>query len=301
MALRIERAMSARLTEVQVRASDAVILQACWFLPITRPARVVVINSATGAVQGLYRHFASWLSEMGVAVLTYDYRGIGSSAKPELLRNPRLSFADWACLDYAAMLREAAERVPGVPVTVFGHSMGGVIAGLLPRHSPARIVMLGAQTCYWRDWRISSAPGFMLQWMVLMPILTRCFGYFPATKLGYPCNIPRGIAQEWWQGCTLSDFTRDARNRLRTTADGTPWKTLLSTFATPVTAISLSDDPIATHAAVDRLMGHFPSTLVTRLRWSPGDFGLRQIGHFGFARRTCERGMWPALLEVLAK
>ena len=118
--------------EVQVVAADAIRLHAIWHLPSITPKRVVIINSAIGASQTLYQHFAAWLAARGVATLTYDYRGIGRSATPDLLRNASMSFADWGCLDYAAMLRELAERFPGVPITVFGHSIGGAIVGYVP-------------------------------------------------------------------------------------------------------------------------------------------------------------------------
>jgi predicted alpha/beta hydrolase len=287
--------------DVQVVAVDAIRLNAIWHLPSITPKRVVIINSATGASQTLYQHFAAWLAERGIATLTYDYRGIGRSATPGLLRNALMSFADWGCLDYAAMLREVEGRFPGVPITVFGHSIGGVIVGYVPHHPASRIVTLGAQTCYWRDWRKFSTPKFLFRWVLIMPIFTHIFGYFPGSKLGYPCDIPAGIAKQWWKGCMSSDFTMASKNQVYRTTDDTPWTALFSAVTTPLTAISISDDPIATSSAVDRLARHFPSAPITRLHWSPSAFGLRHIGHFGFASRNCESRLWPALYEVLTQ
>lgn len=288
----------AEIVEKLVRAADGTALQATWYLPKTKPERVLLINSATGALQALYRHFACWLAERGVAALTYDYRGIGVAHDPALLRNKELSFADWGTLDYAAMLAEANRCFPDTPLTVLGHSIGGMIVGFAPLLPLERLVTIGAQTCFWRDWRISHIPLFLSQWALIMPMATRLAGYFPGSKLGYPCDLPAGIAYQWSRGCFTPDFTLDARPHSRDARDARPWAALFAQFSAPIVAISFDDDAIGTPRAVDRLLKHFSSAPVKRVRWSAQDFGLRKVGHFGFAGRHGAAQIWPAILQL---
>lgn len=276
-------------------------MQATWYLPAVQPKHVVLINSATGALQTLYKNFACWLNEHGVAVLTYDYRGIGRSASLELLKNCNMCFSDWGTLDYAAMLNEAKRRFPDTPLSVLGHSIGGVLVGFVPEHPAVRIVTIGAQTCYWKDWHLTHVPMFLARWAVIMPMATRIAGYFPGTRLGYPCDLPAGIASQWSLNCFKSNFMMKSRIAPRMTRTGIPWTSLFSRFNTPIIAIAIDDDPIGTHWAVERLARHFPEASVERVRWSAGEFGLNQIGHFGFARRKASTQMWPALLSLLTE
>jgi predicted alpha/beta hydrolase len=284
-----------------ITTSDSVLLKATWYLPISEPRRVVLINSATGALRSLYRSFSMWLAQENVAVLTYDNRGIGESCTPAILRDRELSFVDWGAIDYAAMIAEAKSRFPQVALTVLGHSIGGMILGFTPDAPVERIVTLGAQTSFWRDWRLSSLPLFLFQWGVVMPLTTRVLGYFPGSKLGYPCDLPAGIARQWVQGSFfLPCFTERRGGRPQLTRDGMPWKNLFTRVKTPIYAISMQDDPIGTARAVDRAVQHFSTAPVTRIHWSPAQFGLKQIGHFGFARRKASNQLWPALLDLLA-
>lgn len=84
---------------------------------------VVVIAHGYGEHGGRYDHVARHLAGEGYAVYAPDHHGHGRS---EGARG-RISFAD-AVSDLDQLISLAAERHPGQPIFLLGHSMGGALA-----------------------------------------------------------------------------------------------------------------------------------------------------------------------------
>jgi len=90
---------------------------------------LVIINAATSVRCRYYSRFADYLHRQGFDVVTYDYRGIGLS-RPASLRRLDAGWLEWGALDFEAVLQYAADRFPGQPIQVVGHSVGGFVMGL---------------------------------------------------------------------------------------------------------------------------------------------------------------------------
>ncbi|MGH8382462.1 alpha/beta hydrolase family protein [Pseudomonas sp.] len=254
----------------------------------TRP--VVIINAATSVRCSYYARFAQYLFSHGFDVMTYDYRGIGES-RPASMRHFKASWTDWGALDFEAMLQRAQREFAGQPIDVVGHSFGGCAAGLAPSANQLRrLVTVGAQFAYWRDYAAGSRWQLFAKWHVLMPLLTRLFGYFPGKRLGWLEDTPVGVVKDW--------------STLTATYEGRPSGRALSAlpFAkvrAQTLAISLTDDPFGTVAAIDRLLGYFESSDCSHLRIDPGDIGETRIGHFAFFHNRFESRLWPIALQWL--
>ena len=120
-------------------AADGRLLAACWFEPDDPPHAVAVVSAAGGVPQGCYRAFAQWLAARGYAVLTYDYRGIGSSCQGPVRQDPARK-TDWAVRDMSAALAAAADRADQggradrgergdrLPLLLVGHSFSAATA-----------------------------------------------------------------------------------------------------------------------------------------------------------------------------
>ena len=81
---------------------------------VLEPRRVegaVVIASATGVPRRIYEGVAGCLADAGLAVLTFDYRGIGGSRQGGPLRHEPARMQDWGRLDLEGALGVDA---PGV-------------------------------------------------------------------------------------------------------------------------------------------------------------------------------------------
>ena len=107
--------------------SDGLELQAAVIAP-EEPKAVVVLVHGMAEHKERYYPFMTYLSEMGFACLIYDQRGHGATAtSPEELgyfgrKGPRNLIQD-TC----AVVRFAREAYPGLPVFLFGHSMGSLV------------------------------------------------------------------------------------------------------------------------------------------------------------------------------
>jgi alpha-beta hydrolase superfamily lysophospholipase len=103
------------------------------------PARAVVqVNHGLAEHGARYARFADFLGQRGFHVYAHDHRGHGGTKAPDA---PIGRFAETAggekiIADVAAVHNLIAAENPGLPVILFGHSMGGLIAlNFLLRHS----------------------------------------------------------------------------------------------------------------------------------------------------------------------
>ncbi|WP_460421190.1 alpha/beta hydrolase family protein [Pseudomonas sp. ZL2] len=263
----------------------------CWRHQVpdaTRP--LVIINAATSVRCSYYARFAQYLFAHGFEVITYDYRGIGES-RPASMRHFKASWTDWGALDFEAMLQRAQRLFPGQPIDVVGHSFGGCAAGLAPSADQLRrLVTVGAQFAYWRDYAADSRWQLFGKWHVLMPLLTRVFGYFPGKRLGWLEDTPAGVVQDWSTPSAAYEQRPSARALVDLPFARVRARTL---------AISLSDDPFGTVAAIERLLGYFEASERSHLRIAPGDIDESRIGHFAFFHSRFQPRLWPIALYWL--
>ena len=265
----------------------------CWrhaHPDATRP--LVIINAATSVRCRYYSRFADYLFAQGCDVLTYDYRGIGES-RPHTLRGFQASWSDWGRQDFEAMLAHAATHFPGQPVDVVGHSFGGCAVGLAPSAGQVRrVVMVGAQFAYWRDYAANQRWRLFGKWHVVMPLLTRAFGYFPGKRLGWLEDTPAGVVHDW--------TARTPRYEQRPSGLGLAALPFAQVKAATL-AISLTDDPFGTLAATERLLGYLPASQRRHLRIAPVDISVDEIGHFAFFHDRFRESLWPIALHWLQK
>ena len=66
---------------IEFSAADGYALHGTLWSPDAPPRALVLIHPATAVPERLYAGFARFLTERGFAALTYNYRGIGASAR----------------------------------------------------------------------------------------------------------------------------------------------------------------------------------------------------------------------------
>lgn len=269
----------------QLHAADGQALAAHWHAQAGGVARgAIVLAPATGVPQAFYLRFAQWLSARGVDVLRFDFRGIAAS-RPARLRGFVADFSHWA-LDLDAALGFALAR-GNPPVSLVGHSIGGFLAPVAPNAQRLhRLVLVGAQSAYWRDFPHPQRWPLALLWHGVLPTVTRLVGYFPGRALRLGEDLPRGVAMQW---------------AMRPWRD--PWE--LAQFASgyaralpPVHLIAADDDSFATPAALERVARRLAATELRTHIIASGTEGPRRIGHFGLFRSACAEQVWPRLLDL---
>lgn len=260
---------------------------------------VAVISAATSVRCRYYARFASYLFENGFDVLTFDYRGIGES-RPRTMRGFRADWVDWGALDLEAALAYATGTCPGQPVHVVGHSIGGFAIGLAPSNRKiGRILTVGSQFAHWRDYDREQRRRMYVKWHIVMPLLTRLFGYFPAKRLGWMEDTPAGVVRDWSRMKARFEHTVRQDLFIGGERESELLRQRFTKVAAPTLAIGLEDDPHGTPAAVTRLLEYF--TASRRFHWqiAPADIGVSAIGHFAFFHDRFRDSLWPLALDWL--
>jgi alpha-beta hydrolase superfamily lysophospholipase len=129
------------------------------WLPASEPRAAVVIVHGVGEYSGRYPYLVGPLVDAGYAVFGYDQRGHGASPGTRVYIDSWSQYRD----DLDAYLRVVAESLPGVPLLVYGHSMGSLVVLdylLQPRPALAGAIISGAAlepTGVGKPWQIVAA------------------------------------------------------------------------------------------------------------------------------------------------
>lgn len=129
-------------SEGTTRMPDGTTLRTLHWTPAGEPRAVALIVHGLGEHGGRYGNVAAALTAAGIDVHTYDHRGFGGSA------GPRAHIEHWSIYHDDLQKRLSALRAdsPGVPLIMYGHSMGGLIAAgyalsEVPRPMPDLLVL----------------------------------------------------------------------------------------------------------------------------------------------------------------
>ena len=112
--------------EVVLPSGDSYSLSLRVYEP-ENPKAVVKMIHGMQEHQGRYEKFATFLKEHGYAVVTSDMRGHGPNA-PKLSHIANRNGHKLLLEDEKAILGFIKERFNGLPIILFGHSMGTIIA-----------------------------------------------------------------------------------------------------------------------------------------------------------------------------
>lgn len=296
-----EKAADSRATEgrvIRLRTADGCDIGAVFY-PALRPRaqrRVAVLHCGGGIPAARYRRFAQFLSEFGIPVLTYDYRGIGWS-RPAELRGFEASTEDWMEYDSAAAIAWLRERFPDDEIMGISHSIGVLALGGAPNASEQdRLILIGPHTGYFGDYRALYRLPMALMWHGIMPVLTRMFGYFPGTRLRLGDDLPAGFALQW-AGRLSPGFrlagTQAGRERMRKLLGN------CAALERPALLVTISDDAFATSAGAERVMAVLPRLASRQIVLTPAEANMNRLGHFGFFRQKGGPPLWSRLLANL--
>jgi alpha-beta hydrolase superfamily lysophospholipase len=105
-------------------------LRLCHEPASAKPRGIVQINHGLAEHAARYARFAKALSAAGYHVYAHDHRGHGFTKAPDapLGRFAEKDGGEKVLDDVMAVRRHATAAHPGLPLIIFGHSMGGLIA-----------------------------------------------------------------------------------------------------------------------------------------------------------------------------
>lgn len=223
---------------------------------------VILVLPAMGVRATYYTPLANALHAAGCDVVTTEQRGNGSSTV-RASRQVDFGYAELV-RDLTTTIEQVAERFPGAPIHLLGHSLGGQLGLVaLGRHRHPRvasIVLVASCSVYYGGYPFPRRLGL---WALTQSfgLLARLLGYFPGRRVGFGGHEARGVMRDW------SHQARTGRYRLR---DGGPdAESGLRALACPVLAVSVEGDTLAPATAIDHLCGKLERAEVTRWHAPP--------------------------------
>ncbi|MFC5472496.1 alpha/beta fold hydrolase [Paraherbaspirillum soli] len=264
------------------------------------PETVAIVNCATGVKASYYSRYARFLAAHGYLAITYDYRGIGES-RPASLRHLQATKCDWGSKDFEGVMQWVMKNFPDARIVVVGHSIGGVMPGFSASNWRIdRMLTVGAQYAYWKDYAKHVRYRMFIKWHVLMPLLTTLVGYFPGRTIGWLEDLPSGVAYEWaFRGAALKAAAPSFLGR-SDQADGIDDAVkYFSQLRCPLMAYSITDDEFGTPEAILRLLSYYKSSDRTHVVVTPDEFQLSKIGHFAFFHDRFSATLWMESLTWL--
>lgn len=251
---------------------------------------VLVLASATGVKQSFYKKFAAYIASCGITVITFDYSGIGQSLSDNIKRlNSNAS--DWGEKDLEAVIQYAAKTFPKQRLTILGHSIGGQLIGLAKSSSLAsKIILIAAQSGYWKFWKGAGRIKMWMTWNLLFPAMVKAFGYMPSKKFSGMENLPGNVASQWslW-----------GRNPNYLFAYVPESKQYYAGINCPITSFSIENDDYAPKEAVQWLSHRYSASEIKMIHLQPADYATKHIGHFGIFNENFENSIWQILLEEI--
>jgi len=273
---------------IDVITTDGTPIAARFRAPTTAVRGAVLVVPAMGVSQGYYAALATWLTEHGYAVATFDYRGTGRSRRGPL-REVEADLLTWAEQDVAAVLAALAARAPGVPITWLGHSLGGQLIPFVPgAERVAKVITIATGSGYWRENAAPLRRKVWLFWFGAVPVATALCGYFPGKRLGMVGDLPRGVIRQWKAWCLDPAYAVGVLGSARAR---------FAAVRTPITSLSFTDDEMMSARNTESLHGFYEGAPRTMTRLAPADVGLARIGHFGFFRPEMRAPLWDAHLR----
>ncbi|MDR0238168.1 alpha/beta fold hydrolase [Acinetobacter sp.] len=251
----------------------------------------VLVCPATGITQGFYHHFIEWLTQQGVDVMVFDYRGIGESLHGAL-RHSQASIQDWGQLDIPAAIESLLDKTGQQQITLLGHSAGGQLLGIVPNYEKvAQVISVSGSTGHVKGLKGRTKRLAPVMFKVVFPISSKIKGYGATKILGMGENLPKNVAKQWAQFCSKPGYVMNAVGK-------TVFEDYHPDIQCPITSYWASDDEIATAANVKDLLRLYPQAHTEMIELKPQDHGYNSIGHMLMFKKT-HQNLWPVMAQKI--
>lgn len=275
-------------SSIGIRTKDGTILSLNHYEPEVGTDKVMIIASTAELTKEFYDSFARFMCQKGIAVIAFDFRGMGQSI-PGDLKNYEANMHQWAVQDIDAVILHAKNSFPKQEIIYTGHCTGGEIVGLAQASQYInKLVLVSSALSCKKFWAFKSR--MRINWLTMtIRIRNWWYGYFPGKKLGFPENFPGGVMHQYLNWCSSTNGLFDSfpDNNYRK-------------LRIPILAFNFSDDWHSPEKAVSELHQRFANAVITKFYIKPEELGLPQIGNRGFFNNPeMETLLWNKTLQWL--
>lgn len=278
-----------REENITITAADGRKLSARWWSGENASQRSVVFLSGIATPQGYLRWLATYLCEKGWGVLTFDYRGIGTSRDKQFDSN--VTIDEWINLDIPAAVSEVKRRTRTQFLIVIAHSLGGQLLGQSPILKDIDSAFLissqrGIPKLFKGIARLKIHYAY-----TVFPILIRIFEDLPISKWTFPQYCPSKVLLQWIRWGSTGVFTDK---------EGINVESRFVDYKKPLITVTIADDQnYASADSVEALASLYSRADVRKKRIMPQDYGLNTIGHFGLFHRRTPKSLWSQMEKWL--
>ncbi len=284
--------MDVREQTLEIKTEDGRTLAGLLVQP-EKPVVSVLISPAVAMPKERYLAFARAGAALGASVLMYDYRAQAGSALPDL-RKDLAGFSEWGRQDLTAAIGHLDRLHPNLEMVSVGHSVGGWLLGLTRSHGRfARHTFLCVGWGYWGFKPLTFQAKEMFFWHLYGPLCLKLYGYIPKGGPWKGEALNPKLFEEWKRWCHLPQC------EVSTLAGGADQPHFFDQITAPIRSFAYRDDPIANARSVPLLLSVYAKAKHETVWASPGDFGLRQIGHEGLFSRKSTKAWEPIWSWVL--
>lgn len=281
--------MTVQIKETKISTPNGHPISIIKFLPKIDRNQTIIISSATGVLQKYYAKFANYFALKGFTVYTFDYSGIGNSVHElKALKEHQSTLSSWGSNDQAAVVAFAKKENKESSITLIAHSVGGQIIGFNSNYDLIdKVILIAAQSGYWRDFRGIHLLKMWLLWHAIIPTLTPVFGYFPSKKLGLFENLPKNMVYEWASWGKQKKYMMHYQNNSDYFFDS---------IKVPILALSFYGDHFAPRKTVDWMSSQYRSAQLERVHHHTTK-QEQQLKHFGFFKLPFKEPFWDNTLQ----
>lgn len=241
-------------------------------IPGGAPAPMICIWPGIAVPAGYFDLLGWALAARGYNVLASEHRGVGDS-RPRVTRRSTFGMNTIASEDYPAVAALGRELFPGSPITLLGHSMGGLLGTMYlarARNNLAAVMLFASGASHYKHYAPTEA-GIRLVRAVGGPVVSRAIGYWPGSP------FENFGAQSHAMVRDLSILNRTG-NFVFPDQD-VDYEKRLGANRVPVLAVWIAGDQAIPRTAVEAIAAKFPAETVTIT-------GIREpVGHNHWIRK----------------
>lgn len=268
--------MSIESFEIPLDTTDGHRFQLLARVPARAQAALLWLP-ALGVAAKHYLPFAEELAAHGVAVFVHEWRGNGgSNLRPD--RTHDWGYRELLGIDLPASHAAMARRVPSLPLSIGGHSLGGQLATCYAALRPEafnQLWLVASGTPYWRSF---PAPR---RWLLPLfyrftPWLADRRGRLNGRRLGFGGTEARGLIRDWAK-VGLS-------NRYAAAGMDTDFEAAFARLSIPVHGVLFERDWLAPQGSLDALLARLAPSQRKLIALNERQLGTR-ADHFAWMKQ----------------